>query len=89
MFKKALLAMVCLAGVALAGPLDKQQVPAGAKWLLHGDVETLMASKLGQKIQEEAAKPGPAQMPVGNAQVGRFPRTSTLAAAPRTPARRR
>lgn len=62
MFKKALFAMICLAGVALAGPLDKQQVPAGAKWLLHGDMEALMASKLGQKIQEEAAKPGLAQV---------------------------
>ena len=62
MFKKALCVMVCLAGVALAGPLDKQQVPAGAKWLLHGDAEALMASKVGQKIQEEAAKPGQAQV---------------------------
>ena len=54
--------MVCLAATSLAGPLNKQQIASGAKWLLHGDMEGLMASKVGQKIQQEAQKPGAAQI---------------------------
>ena len=62
MFKKALLIVTCLSAAVLAGPLNKQQIAAQAQWLIHGDVEGLMASKLGQRIQQEAAKPGAAQV---------------------------
>ena len=31
----------------LAGPLDKEQVSARAKWVLHADVEAFLASKTG------------------------------------------
>jgi len=62
MFKKALFVAASLATAVLAGPLDKRQIAARAQWLIHGDVEALMVSKLGQRIQQEAQKPGLAQV---------------------------
>jgi hypothetical protein len=56
----ALLAAACLAllpaATLLAGPLDHQKLPARAKWVLHADVETLLASETGGFILEELQK---------------------------------
>ena len=41
------LALVCFAGTALAGPLDRSLVPAATPWVLHVDVEAAVASKVG------------------------------------------
>jgi len=41
-----------------AGPLDKGQVPADAKWVLHADLEGFLASKVGSAVLEEARKQG-------------------------------
>ena len=41
-----------------AGPLEKQQVPSGAKWVLHADVEAFLASKTGGFILDELNKSG-------------------------------
>ncbi len=65
MFKKALFVAACLSTAVLAGPLDNRQIAAQAQWVIHGDVETLMASKLGQRIQQETRKPGLAQVMQG------------------------
>ena len=42
----------------LANPLDKEQVSARAKWVLHADVQTFLASKTGGFILNEFKKSG-------------------------------
>ena len=47
-----------LAAPLLAAPLQKEQVPADVKWVLHVDMEGFMASKTGTVVLEEAKKQG-------------------------------
>jgi hypothetical protein len=49
---------LCLVSPLLAGPLDAAKVPADAKWVLHVDMEKLVASKVGNAILEEGNKQG-------------------------------
>ncbi len=37
----------------LAGPLQKSQIPADAKWLIHLDVDAFLGTKLGQFISQD------------------------------------
>jgi hypothetical protein len=54
--------MIAMSGVglavacAIAGPLDKTRVDATAKWLVHADVEAVMASRAGRFIAEHRAE---------------------------------
>ena len=52
--KHLITALVLLAGpLALAGPLQLQQVDASANWLVHLDMDQLRASQFGQLAREE------------------------------------
>jgi hypothetical protein len=48
----AMLAVVCLSGMAWAAPLDMKQVGADAKWLAHLDVDAIRAATMSQKIHD-------------------------------------
>ena len=49
---------LCLVSPLLGGPLDAAKVPADAKWVLHVDMEKLVASKVGTAILDEGSKQG-------------------------------
>lgn len=51
-------AALSLAGPLLAGPLQKEQVSAKAKWLIHVDVKAFLASKTGTFVLEDLKKKG-------------------------------
>jgi hypothetical protein len=55
----ALAAVLGLAGLAQAGPVDLKQVAADAKWAAHLDVNALMASKSLEKVRAEVFKQHP------------------------------
>lgn len=46
-----------LSTVALAGPLQPAHISADARWLLHLDVEALLATTVGQTLAREAIEP--------------------------------
>lgn len=52
----SLLAMLC--PVAFAGSLQKEQVPAGVKWVAHVDVESMVKSQMGQFLLKKANAEG-------------------------------
>ena len=47
-----------LAGPLSAGPLQKEQVSAKAKWLVHADVKAFLASKTGAFVLEQLKAKG-------------------------------
>jgi hypothetical protein len=51
-------AVAVLACPLLAGPLQREQVSAKAKWVLHADVKGFLASKTGAFVLEEMKKKG-------------------------------
>jgi hypothetical protein len=60
MFIREFTTIVCISVTALtilAEPLDKAKVPSAAKWLLHLDVESFRASKLGGHVIEKLLEP--------------------------------
>jgi len=54
-FARILAASVSLAAAAFAGPLQKQEVAADAKWLLHLDVDQLRSTPEGDSLVTEIA----------------------------------
>ncbi len=53
------LAVLCgMSGITTAGPLDKSQVSADAKWVVHTDVEGFLASKTGGAFTDLLKKQG-------------------------------
>jgi hypothetical protein len=52
------LPVLLVAGAAFGGGLQKEQVPAGAKWVAHLDVEALVNSQLGQFLLKQLAAEG-------------------------------
>lgn len=51
----AAVGMAVLSAVGFCGPLNKRQVPAGAKWVVHIDHEAFSAARLGQLVNEDIA----------------------------------
>ena len=54
----AALVLLALAAPLAAAPLDKSQIPADVKWVVHADVEGFFASKMGTAVLDEARKQG-------------------------------
>ncbi len=54
-FARILAVILSLAAPAFAGPLQKQEVAADAKWLLHLDVDQLRSSPEGDSLVKEIA----------------------------------
>jgi hypothetical protein len=48
---------LALTATALAGPLQTAHIAADARWVLHLDVETLLATSVGQTLAREALEP--------------------------------
>jgi hypothetical protein len=46
-----------VASAALAGPLQKTQLPADTRWVLHADLEALLTTSVGQTLAREALDP--------------------------------
>jgi hypothetical protein len=55
----AVVAVLAVAGLAQATPLDLKQISADAKWAAHLDVDALMASKSMQKVRAQIVKDHP------------------------------
>lgn len=57
---------------AAAGVLQKERIPAGARWLAHLDVEAMRGSRLFALVREESAKDGSDEMDEGLAEFRSF-----------------
>ena len=55
-FLTTLALSLATAFISFAGPLQKEQIPAGAKWLLHLDVENGLKTQLGTFLGGEIGK---------------------------------
>ena len=68
----SLFACLLLAPAAAAGGLQKSRVPAGARWLVHLDVEAMKRSKLYEVVHEASGENGTNEMDEGLEHVRMF-----------------
>lgn len=68
----SLAALLLLAPAAVAGGLQKGRVPAGARWLVHLDVEAMKRSKLYDIVHQASGESGTNEMDEGIEHVRMF-----------------
>jgi hypothetical protein len=68
----SLAAVLLLAPAAVAGGLQKSRVPAGARWLVHLDVESMKRSKLYDVVHQASGESGTNEMDAGIEHVRMF-----------------
>jgi len=64
--------LVLLAPPAAADVLQKNRIPAGARWLAHLDVGAMRSSRIFALVREESAKDGSDEMEEGLAEIRMF-----------------
>ncbi len=57
-FALALSLLMLASSAVFAGPIQKEQIPAGVKWVAHADVETMVKSQMGQFLLKKANAEG-------------------------------